>query len=136
LGGPWRALSAAGAAVAVCARTSSQLAETVGLIERQGGRALAVLADMADRRAVEAMVEQVEGTLGPVDVLVNNAGILGPAGPFAKIDLDAWWEVQVINLRGARARCYQGCSGVDVAGSSMSPVTQGSPPCPWAQRTQ
>jgi NAD(P)-dependent dehydrogenase (short-subunit alcohol dehydrogenase family) len=71
------ALSAAGAAVAVCARTGSQLAETVDLIHAQGGRALALPADVADRRAVEAMVAQVERALGPIDVLVNNAAVLG-----------------------------------------------------------
>jgi NAD(P)-dependent dehydrogenase (short-subunit alcohol dehydrogenase family) len=94
------ALSVAGAAVAVCARTSSQLAETVQLIERQGGRALALPADVADRHAVEAMIEQAERALGPIDTLVNDAAIGGPAGPFAETDPDAWWEVQVINLRG------------------------------------
>ena len=94
------ALSLAGAAVAVCARTSSQLAETVQLIERQGGRALALPADVADRHAVEAMIEQAECALGPIDILVNDAAIAGPAGPFAETDPDAWWEVQVINLRG------------------------------------
>jgi NAD(P)-dependent dehydrogenase (short-subunit alcohol dehydrogenase family) len=94
------ALSAVGAAVAVCARTGSQLAETVDLIQAQGGRALAAPADVADRRAVEAMVEQVERVLGPIDVLVNNAAVGGTLGPFAETDPDAWWEVQVINLRG------------------------------------
>jgi NAD(P)-dependent dehydrogenase (short-subunit alcohol dehydrogenase family) len=94
------ALSAAGAAVAVCARTGSQLAETVDLIQAQGGRALALPADVADRRTVEALVAQVEGVLGPIDILVNNAAIGGTVGPFAQTDPDAWWEVQVINLRG------------------------------------
>jgi NAD(P)-dependent dehydrogenase (short-subunit alcohol dehydrogenase family) len=94
------ALSAAGAAVAVCARTSSQLAETVDLIHAHGGRALAVPADVADRPAIEAMVVQVERVLGPIDVLVNNAAVFGTSGPFAETDPDAWWEVQVVNLRG------------------------------------
>jgi NAD(P)-dependent dehydrogenase (short-subunit alcohol dehydrogenase family) len=94
------ALSATGATVAVCARTGSQLAETVHLIETQGGRALALPADMTDRHDVEAMVVQVERVLGPIDVLVNNAGIAGPVGPLAQTDPDAWWEVLTINLRG------------------------------------
>ena len=49
---------------------------------------------------MEALVEQVERTLGPIDVLVNNAAIGGTMGPFAQTDPDAWWEVQVVNLRG------------------------------------
>ena len=94
------ALGRAGAAVAVCARTGSQLAETVQLLEREGGRALALAADVADRHAVEAMVEHTERVLGPIELLVNNAGIGGTAGPFAETDPDAWWDVQVVNLRG------------------------------------
>src|SRR5258708_7343274 len=80
------ALSAAGAAVAVCARTASQLNETVKLIEELGGRALAIPTDMADRTAIEGMVAQVERELGPTDILVNNAGVAGTIGPLAQTD--------------------------------------------------
>ena len=89
-----------GAAVAVCARTTSQLAETVALIQERGGRALAIPADMADRASVEGMVGRVERAVGPIDLLVNNAGVVGGVGPLARTDPDAWWEVQTINLRG------------------------------------
>jgi NAD(P)-dependent dehydrogenase (short-subunit alcohol dehydrogenase family) len=95
-----RALSAAGAAVAVCARTAAQLNETVALLGSHGGRALALPADVTDRHAVEAMVAQVEQELGPIDILVNDAAIGGPTGPFAETDPDAWWDVQVVNVRG------------------------------------
>jgi NAD(P)-dependent dehydrogenase (short-subunit alcohol dehydrogenase family) len=93
-------LSAAGAAVAVCARTASQLSETVHLIEERGGQALAITADMADRIAVENMIARTERELGPIDLLVNNAGVAGTIGPLAQTDPDAWWEVLTINLRG------------------------------------
>ena len=89
-----------GAAVAVCARTTSQLAETVALIQERGGWALAIPADMADRASVEGMVGRVERAVGPIDLLVNNAGVVGGVGPLARTDPDAWWEVQTINLRG------------------------------------
>jgi NAD(P)-dependent dehydrogenase (short-subunit alcohol dehydrogenase family) len=46
------------------------------------------------------MVGQVERELGPIDLLVNNAGVGGTIGPLAQADPDAWWEVQTINLRG------------------------------------
>lgn len=133
------ALSAAGAAVAVCARSGGQLAETVALIEGRGGRALAIPADVADRRAVEAMVEQAERALGPVDILVNNAAIFGTVGPFAETDPDAWWEVQVINLRGpvycSRA-VLPGMIRRGRGGSSMSPAPSGSSQCPWSRPTR
>ncbi|MBV8949511.1 MAG: SDR family NAD(P)-dependent oxidoreductase [Actinobacteria bacterium] len=72
--------AAEGAAVAVTARTvdahptlPGSLRETVESIERGGGRALAVAADLADAEARATVVPRVEAALGPVDVLVNNA---------------------------------------------------------------
>lgn len=94
-----QALGAAGAHVAICARSEDQLAETVRLIEDAGGRALMVAADVSDRGAVERAVAQVERHAGPIDVLVNNAGI-GTAAPFAASDLDAWVHTIEVNLLG------------------------------------
>lgn len=39
--------------------------------------------------------------IGPVDLLVNNAGILGPIGPFAETEFDRWWSAMDVNVRGA-----------------------------------
>jgi len=94
------ALAQAGAAVAVIARTAGQLAETVALIEEAGGRAVAYPADVTDRVAIERVVAQVEGQLGPADLLVNNAGVPAPIGPLWETDPDAWWRCIEINLRG------------------------------------
>ena len=38
--------------------------------------------------------------LGPVDLLVNNAGIVGPIGPTWEVELDAWWRTMEVNVRG------------------------------------
>ena len=46
------------------------------------------------------MLAQVEAALGPVDLLVNNAGQFGPIGPVATTDPDAWWQTLEVNLRG------------------------------------
>jgi NAD(P)-dependent dehydrogenase (short-subunit alcohol dehydrogenase family) len=94
------ALARAGAAVAVLARSTDQLAEAVGDIERAGGRAVAVPADVTDRAAVEAAIARAEAVLGPLDLLVNNAGVAGPVGPLAESDPDAWWRCVEVNLRG------------------------------------
>jgi NAD(P)-dependent dehydrogenase (short-subunit alcohol dehydrogenase family) len=94
------ALAKAGAAVAVVARTEEQLAETVALIEGAGGRAIAFPADVTDRRAVEQMVAQVERQMGPVDLLVNNAGHEGQIAPFWEAEPDEWWRCIDVNLRG------------------------------------
>jgi 3-oxoacyl-[acyl-carrier protein] reductase len=68
-------------------------------IERDGGRAIAVQADVADTQAVARMFDSAEAALGGVDVLVNNAGIMQLA-PIAESD-DALFDRQVaINLKG------------------------------------
>jgi NAD(P)-dependent dehydrogenase (short-subunit alcohol dehydrogenase family) len=46
------------------------------------------------------MVHEVEAALGPVDLLVNNAGSPGPLGPLAEADPDEWWRCLEVNLRG------------------------------------
>ena len=95
-----RALAAEGAAVAVAARTGSQVQETAASIHAAGGRALAAAADVTDRCAVERLIAETERTLGPVDLLVNNAGVFGPIGPLWEIDPDDWWQALASHLRG------------------------------------
>jgi len=93
-------LAHAGAAVAVVSRTRSQLDAVVGEITTGGGRALPIVADVTDRAAVEAGVREVQGVLGPVSILVNNAGLAGPYGPIGVVDPDDWWSAQAIHVRG------------------------------------
>ena len=65
----------AGAAVAIAARDEAKNEETVAELCRLGARAVAVRADVADRGDLENMAATVTHELGPIDVLVNNAGI-------------------------------------------------------------
>ncbi|HEY6715408.1 MAG TPA: SDR family oxidoreductase [Reyranella sp.] len=95
-----QALAATGYAVAVMARTAAELAETVALIERAGGRARAFPADVVDGTAVDRAFTEIERALGPIDLLVNNAGVVGPLGPFAERDAGAWWRTIEVNLQG------------------------------------
>ncbi len=94
------ALSDAGAAVAVCARSEAEVSGVAGQIEGRGRHALAVRCDVTDRQEVEGVVAAVEEAIGPVDLLVNNAGQFGPAGPLAATDPDDWWRALEVNLRG------------------------------------
>ncbi|MDQ2998374.1 MAG: SDR family oxidoreductase, partial [Chloroflexota bacterium] len=94
------ALATAGAKVAVAARSTNQLAETVQQIEQSGGHALALTVDVADSQGVEQMVTQIEEQLGPVDLLVNNAGIGGRSGSIRATDAETWWRVLDVNVRG------------------------------------
>ncbi|MCC6173938.1 MAG: SDR family oxidoreductase [Chloroflexi bacterium] len=93
-------LAAAGAAVAVLARTSDQVQDTAQGIERSGGKALALMVDVTDGTAVEETVARTERDLGPVDLLVNNAAVVAPLGPVWAADPDEWWRAVEINLRG------------------------------------
>jgi NAD(P)-dependent dehydrogenase (short-subunit alcohol dehydrogenase family) len=96
-------LARAGAAVAVMARTASEIDETVASIKAEGGRAIALTGDVTDRGAVARAVAQTEERLGPVDLLVNNAGLPGPlksAGPVWVNDPDEWWRCMEVNVRG------------------------------------
>jgi NAD(P)-dependent dehydrogenase (short-subunit alcohol dehydrogenase family) len=93
-------LAAAGASVAVLARTRDQVNETVSRIEQAGGSAIAIVADVTDRHAVDQAVAQAERELGPVDLLVNNAAVVTPLGPVWELDPDEWWRSIEINVRG------------------------------------
>ena len=94
------ALAKAGAHVAVTARTAEPLAETVAMVERSGGRALAIPGDASAPDAVAHVVRAAESQLGPVDILVNNAGAVGPLGYDWEVDLEDWWRTFEINVRG------------------------------------
>ncbi len=94
------ALARARARVGVVARSEEQLAETVRGVTEAGGEALAVVVDVCDAAAVERMARKVERTLGPVDLLVNNAGTMGPLGPIWEADPGDWWHSIEVNLRG------------------------------------
>ncbi|CAN5604378.1 N/A [soil metagenome] len=94
------ALAKAGVAVAVTARTASEIQAVQREIEQQGGRALAITADVTDKHALAQLVVTIEQQLGPVDLLVNNAGVLRAIGQIAEVDADEWWREVEINVRG------------------------------------
>jgi NAD(P)-dependent dehydrogenase (short-subunit alcohol dehydrogenase family) len=98
-----RTLASAGASVALLARSGGELAETVAEIERAGGIAAAATADVTDQAATAAAVAELRERLGPVDVLINNAGVHGPLGLMWDADPADWWRTFEINLFGAYA---------------------------------
>lgn len=93
-----RRLSSDGAAVAFTYSASGDKAKTIVTdIETGGGRALAIKADSADPKAIQAAVEQTISTFGGIDILVNNAGILllNPVEDFPLEDFDRMFAVNV-----------------------------------------
>jgi NAD(P)-dependent dehydrogenase (short-subunit alcohol dehydrogenase family) len=93
------ALGRAGLAVAVAARTRAQVEEAAGALRAAGARAVAAELDVTDAASVERAVALAVATLGPIDVLVNNAGIAESA-PFARTDLALWERHLRVNATG------------------------------------
>ncbi|MDX8501569.1 SDR family NAD(P)-dependent oxidoreductase [Mesorhizobium sp. VK4C] len=93
------ALAAAGAKVAVAARRIDRLATLSSRIEKAGGTALAIEADIAKGGDVAAMVDRAASEWGRLDILVNNAGVMLLA-PAAEADPDDWRRMIELNLVG------------------------------------
>lgn len=101
------ALAGAGAKVGITARTTAELDEVVGAITQSGGRAIALVADLVQPDAAPRVVAEMSDRLGPIDVLVNNAGIGSSADPrpLAEYD-DAFWELTLaLNLTAPYRLC-------------------------------
>jgi len=92
-------LAAKGAAVAVWDLNVEGAEETVELIVKEGGTAIAVGGDAADAEAVAASAARTRAELGPVAILVNNAGTTAYE-PFTSISEAAWDRMIGINLKG------------------------------------
>ena len=93
-------LAEAGAAVALIARSPDELAAAVEQIQDAGGVAAAATADVTDEIAVTAALAQLRAQLGPVDILINNAGINGPMGVLWETEPTEWWQTLKVNLGG------------------------------------
>lgn len=94
-----RGLAEAGAAVAVADANAGQAKAIAEELTRGGRRALAVAVDVSDGESVERMAGEVESRLGPIEVLVNSAGIThrSPATDFPEAQ---WHRVIAVNLTG------------------------------------
>ncbi len=92
------ALAAAGAAVALLARSGAEVEQVAAGIRERGGRALALRADVTSRAEREAAMAATVGVFGEVTLLVNNAGTAGPFGPMTATDPDEWWAAQKVHL--------------------------------------
>jgi 2-hydroxycyclohexanecarboxyl-CoA dehydrogenase len=92
-------LCAAGMGVALCDVDADAVRAAAARLAAGGGRTLAVPLDVSDGAAVRAAVADVTAELGPVDVLVNNAGI-DEIGPFLESREESWDRLIAVNLKG------------------------------------
>lgn len=93
-------LALEGAKVAIWDRDVDAATRSANAIQQSGGTALAIGADITDRNAVDSALARTEATLGPVDVLVNNAG-WDVFKPFTQTSPAEWERLIAINLVGA-----------------------------------
>ena len=82
------ALARAGARVALVARHADELDAAVAAIRGGGGKAHAIVADVADKDATAAVAGQAAAAVGPIDILINNASTLGPVPLRLLLDTD------------------------------------------------
>jgi 3-hydroxybutyrate dehydrogenase len=94
-----RDLARAGAAVAVAARTRSDVEAVASGILAAGGRAVAVEMDVTDPARVRAAFARAREALGGIDILVSGAGI-APTAPIARTSDAAWRQILETNLSG------------------------------------
>jgi 3-oxoacyl-[acyl-carrier protein] reductase len=107
-----RAFAAEGAKVAVVYRGSQEAADKlVTEIKAEGSTALAIQADVADAVSVRACVQRVEQELGPVSILVNNAGVIDD-DLFVRMKPESWNKVLQTNLGGVFNFCHEVAFGM------------------------
>ena len=93
------ALAEAGAALAVAGRNGANLAQVAAEIAERGGRATALPCDVADSEQVGLAIAQARAALGPIQILVNNAGITASV-KFTDTDDATWERIMRVNATG------------------------------------
>ena len=133
--GPAGALAARGVAGAVTGRTAADLDETVEQVQAAGARGLALPGDATDRAAVAEAVARTTAELGPIDLVVANAGSFGTGGPVWESDPDAWWRDAEVNVRGPLLALHAALPAMVARGSGRVVVVGsgfGNKPMPHA----
>jgi NAD(P)-dependent dehydrogenase (short-subunit alcohol dehydrogenase family) len=94
-----RLLAGAGAAVALTARRLDMVEALAGETAGSGGRAMALRLDVADAASIAPAFAEIEAALGPVSILVNNAGV-GGEGLALDLSVEDWDRTFDVNVRG------------------------------------
>jgi len=92
-------LAEEGVAVGLVARSQGQIDAVKAEIEAAGGKTIAIPTDVTRREDVARAVRETEAAFGPLDLLVNNAGVGPPFGPLWAIDPDEWWAAQEVHIK-------------------------------------
>jgi NAD(P)-dependent dehydrogenase (short-subunit alcohol dehydrogenase family) len=114
-----------GARLVVTATRAEHLGATVREVAAAGGTADAIALDLGDPGTIEGAAAEAVGALGRIDVLVNNAGLLGVRQPLAEYPLDEWRRVMAVNVDGTLA-LTQAVLPAMAAGGAVINVTSGA----------
>lgn len=126
------ALAEAGAQVAIAARGHARSLEVVKALQDAGHRAMAVEVDITQPEAADTLLDEVEATLGPVDIFLNNAGACHHA-PALDVTPEQWRDIFDINVHGlwycaqAAGRRMQPRGGVIINIGSISAMIVNRP---------
>lgn len=101
-----RAFAREGAKVLLASRTRAELEATAAQIEQAGGAVRYAQADVSDRLDATRIVETALAAYGRVDILVNGAGVYGPIGPLAEVDVEEWLRAFATNVFGTFLCCH------------------------------
>ena len=94
-------LAAAGARVALLARTQTQLDEVAETIQKAAGTSIKIPADLSDQQSWRPAVDETVRLLGRVDILINNAAVVAPLGPTQTLEPDDVQAALTINVGAA-----------------------------------
>jgi NAD(P)-dependent dehydrogenase (short-subunit alcohol dehydrogenase family) len=94
-----RLLAAEGAAVALAARRTDKIEALAGELAGEGHQAMALRLDVADAASIGPALDEVEAALGPISILVNNAGV-GGEGLALDVSIETFDETFAVNVRG------------------------------------
>jgi NAD(P)-dependent dehydrogenase (short-subunit alcohol dehydrogenase family) len=89
-----------GARVAICSRTANEVEDAAKEIQALGSECLGFAGDVSEEESVTGLARRVEGELGRIDVLVNNAGVMTRPAPVIEYDVKKWDYTIAVNLRG------------------------------------
>jgi NAD(P)-dependent dehydrogenase (short-subunit alcohol dehydrogenase family) len=123
-----------GARVVVCSRTRSELSRVIATIKAGGGDVTYRVLDIGSPRHAKSLVDLALRRYGKLDILINNAGILGPRVPIINYPPEKWDEVLRVNLHGvfylsqqaARRMVTQQSGCIITLSSSVGRVGRGS----------
>jgi NAD(P)-dependent dehydrogenase (short-subunit alcohol dehydrogenase family) len=108
-----------GADVAICGLGAAEIEAVAGEIRARGRRAFAIAGDIGNESDVTRIVSETVGRLARLDILINNASIVGQVGPVETLDLAQWNQALAVNITGAMLCCREAVPHMKAGGGTI-----------------